>query len=88
MKEEWFNYVMANKSLWLPKFTLNRLEKVKEAVLSDPHIMSDLLSRHSGNEFTPEQLKEKDKFTYEHGISNFTCNILYKMRETGLIKFS
>lgn len=86
MGDEWFEYVVNNKSLWMPGFTLTRLKKVKQAVLSDRDIVFDLLMRHRGNEYTPTELKGKDKFTYEHGISNFTCNILYKMRETGLIK--
>lgn len=48
MKEKWFNFVVSDKSLWANGWTAKRLEKVKDAVLSDKHIMSDLLDRHDG----------------------------------------
>ena len=87
MKSElWFNYVVANKNLWANGFTLKRLEKVKPLVLSDKDIMFDLLKRHGADNLSPEEMKAKDTHTYNHCIGNFTCNIMYKMMNEGIIK--
>lgn len=82
----WFNYIKDNKKYWPNGFTLKRLEKVKTSVISDKHIMFDLMERHSGNEFTPEEMKVANVENYNHCISNFAINILYKMRELNIIK--
>lgn len=86
MKNKWFNYIVENKSLWCNGFTLKRLEKVKNFVLNDVHIIFDLLERHNGNQYSPEEMKEIDIINYNHCIGNFTCNILYKMMEEKIIK--
>ncbi len=89
MKEKWFEYVVENKRLWgNAGITLKRLEKVKDAVLSDKDIMFDLLERHSGNEKTPEEMKTTDYECYNHCIGNFVCSIIYKMMDEGLIRRS
>jgi hypothetical protein len=81
MKYKWFDYVVADKNLWADGWTTKKLEKVKSAVLSDKDILYDLLERHDGQTMEPEQMKETDKVMYEHCISNFVCNIHYKMME-------
>lgn len=86
MKELWFKYVMDNKSQWCTGFTMKRLIKVKDAVLTDSHIMSDLLNRHSGSELTPAQMHAAAPETFNHCIGNFRCAIFDKMVETGIYK--
>lgn len=78
---KWFDYVVADKNLWVFGWTVNKLEEVKSAVLSDKDILYDLI-RHGNIE--PEQMKETDKVMYEHCIGNFVCNIHYKMMENFL----
>jgi methyl coenzyme M reductase alpha subunit len=85
-KDIWFKYLTDNKKHWPNGFTLKRLEKVKSFVLTDKDIMFDLMERHSGNELTPEEMKEDDVENFNHCISNFAINILYKMRELNIIK--
>jgi len=85
MKEKWFEYVMTNKKLWTNGWTVKRLEKVKVAVLSDEDIMFDLLERHNGKTIDAETMKATDKEIYNHCISNFICNIHYKMMDLKLI---
>ncbi len=86
MRDIWFEYVIKNKDLWPQGFTLKRLEKVKDQVLNDKNIMFDLLKRHGADEKTPEAMKASDSKHYDHCIGNFCCNILYKMRELGIVK--
>lgn len=86
MKGKWFEYVVINKNLWGNGWTAKRLEKVKDAVLSDKNIMSDLLQRHNGDTIDAETMKMTDKAMYDHCMGNFTCNIHYKMIELKLIK--
>ncbi|MGN6435961.1 MAG: hypothetical protein ACTHMM_05480 [Agriterribacter sp.] len=83
-EELWFDFVIKNKKHWAHGFTVKRLQKVREAVMDDNNIMFDLLQRHGGDKLIPEQMREKDVFTFDHCIGNFTCNILYKMMDTGV----
>jgi hypothetical protein len=85
MKEIWYQHVIDNKDLWCHGFTLKRLQKIKDVVLSDEHILFDLLLRHSANVMSPQQMKEKDSYAYKHCVDNFACNIAIKMREQKLI---
>lgn len=85
MKEIWFQYIVDNKQYWCHGVTLNRLHKIKDAVLSDKDIMWDLLSRHGADKETPEQMKEIRKETFRHCIGNFSTAILYKMMDKGMI---
>ena len=86
MKEKWFEYLKQNKSWWTSGMTLNRLDKVKDFVLSDQYIISDLLLRHGGDKQTPEEMKINNKETFEHCMSNFAINIFDKMVETKIYK--
>jgi hypothetical protein len=85
MKEQWFQYVIDNKDLWCNGFTLNRLMKVKSAVLTSDSIIADLY-RHGAHQISPAIMKGEKKQTFDHCIGNFTCNILYKMMELKIIK--
>ena len=86
MREIWYQYLIDNKNHWCNGFTLKRLEKVKDFVLTDNDIMSDLLIRHGGNDICPEGMKIEDLVTFKHAIDNFSCSILYKMIEKGIYK--
>lgn len=86
MKEIWYEYVIANKSLWPYGMTLIRLNKVKSAVFADEDIMWDLLVRHGADKKTPEEMMASEKDTYEHCIGNFVCNIIYKMKLEKILK--
>ncbi len=86
MKNIWYNYIIENKELWPPKFTLKRLERIKDKVLSDDYIMSDLLLRHGAETKTPQQMQRDDKSCFDHCIGNLVLNILWKMKEEKLIK--
>lgn len=77
---------MDNKRHWPHGLTKKRLEKVKDAVLSNDIIMGDLLLRHRGNELGPEELEREDKFQFDHAIGNFACSVLYKMMDMNIIK--
>ena len=85
MKEAWFDYVVNNKALWCNGFTIKRLEKVRDAVLLDKYIMSELLQRHEGNMYLPEQMKSHYIVMFNHCIGNFTCSIFQKMIELEII---
>lgn len=86
MKEKWFQYIVDNKNHWCNGFTIHRLNKIKEVVLLDKDIMWDLLMRHNANVETPEQMMKSDKEKFNHCVGNLTCNIRYKMLQTGMIK--
>lgn len=86
MKEKWFEFVKANKCYWTHGMTLNRLDKVKEAVFQDEDIMWDLMIRHGGKYLPPEKLEKENKAIFDHGIGNFVCNIHYKMMDLKIIK--
>ncbi len=86
MKEIWFQYIVDNKKYWANGFTLRRLEKVKDAVLSDTNIMWDLLERHNAKVTTPQQMRETFQDMYNHCVDNFSCNVANKMREIGILK--
>lgn len=86
MKELWFNYLRDNKRYWSHGFTPNRLLKVRPHVLDDADIMWDVLIRHSGKDFSPEEMKAKDIANFQHCIGNFSCSILYKMIELKIYK--
>ena len=77
----WFDYVASHKNLWCSGFTAKRLATIRDAVLADSHIMSDLLERHSGAQLTPERMLETDEAMFFHGMGNFTYAISYKIRE-------
>ena len=85
MKEKWYQYIIDNKKHWCNGLTTNRLNKIKEAVLSDKHIMWDLLMRHNANIETPEQMVQSNKENFNHCIGNFVLNIRYKMIDVGMI---
>lgn len=85
-RELWFDFVIKNKKHWAHGFTVKRLNKVREAVLEDEYIMSDLLDRHGGEKLIPELLREKDLEIFNHAIGNFTSSILSKMIDKGIYK--
>ena len=86
MKEKWFDYVKANKVYWTNGMTAKRLDKVRDAVFSDKHIMWDLLNRHGADKKEPEQMKSEDKAMFDHCIGNFVCDIHYKMMDLKIVK--
>lgn len=86
MAEVWWSFLIKNKSFWCNGFTLKRLEKVKPEILKDKDIMLDLLFRHDGRKFTPEQLKEKDPSFFYHCVMNLSTATKYKMMDLGIIK--
>ena len=86
MAELWFKYLIENKCYWVVGFTTIRMNKIKDKVLSDRYIMFDLLERHNGRKFTPEQLKNNDRFMFNHCIQNLASSTFDKMVEHGIIK--
>lgn len=86
MKEVWFDYLKSNKQYWSRGMTAKRLDKVKDAVFADKDIMWDLLTRHGGANKTPYDMMNQDKEWFNHCMSNFICNIHYKMMDLKMIK--
>jgi hypothetical protein len=86
MKEVWFNYVVENKKQWVKGFSKKRLEKIRDIILNDEHIMFDLLSRHGAKNKSPEEMKRSDLYMFTHAIGNLEAAIFDKMVETGIYK--
>lgn len=86
MKERWFEYVVNNKKYWPYGFTVKRLQKVRTAVLADKDIVWDLLERHSGAIYPPEDMRQMDYAMFDHCIGNFTSLIRQKMIELKILK--
>lgn len=84
--EIWFDFLVEHRSAWCHGFTYKRLQKVKEHVLSDKYIMEDLLIRHGGKTDLPKGMVRFAPEIFKHAIGNFSCNILYKMRELKIVK--
>lgn len=84
--KQYYKYIIDNRKLWCNGFTPNRLKFVESAVIADNDIMWDLLDRHQGKEFTPEEMKARDRAQFDHAIGNLSTSILYKMMDTNVIK--
>jgi hypothetical protein len=51
--------------------TDHRLKKYRDAILADEVIWQDILDRHLGNTFSPDELRGKYPELYEHCLGNF-----------------
>ncbi len=51
--------------------TAHRLNKIKPAIFNDNDFWSDVILRHDGIRYTPEQLKAGDRANYNHCLGNF-----------------
>jgi hypothetical protein len=78
-KNEYWNYFLTQKDFWGHGVTLNRLKKVKTILWHDDNFWSDILFRHNGGMETPEQMKMRDKFAYNHCIGNMASMITQTM---------
>lgn len=86
MYDTWYDYLLAHKEYWTHGMTTKRLEKVKSLVRQDQWIVNDLFIRHGAVYETPEQMKEKNEYQFNHGFGNFVCNIHYLMIKEKIIK--
>jgi|GEM_PF-1610377 len=70
-KQQYWDHFLTLKKYWNHGMTLKRINKVKDIVMEDGFFWDDILSRHGGYEYSPEELKEKDLFNYQHCFGNF-----------------
>ena len=85
-KNEYWNYFLTQKGFWGYGVSLKKLEKVKPILWNDENFWSDILFRHNGSMETPEQMKERDKFVYNHCIGNMASMINQAMRTHKILK--
>ncbi len=76
-KNEYWEYFIANKSLWVKRTTIYKLNRFKERLFSNKALWDDLLFRHGGNNKTPKEMKATDEPCYNHAFSNFAIEIYY-----------
>lgn len=69
-----------------PAFTKKRLEKIKPIIFQDDDFWSDILFRHNGNNFSPEEMKANNQEIFEHCISNMIGMVMQTMVENKIIK--
>jgi len=74
-KEIWWQHLLSMKNFWHYGWTARRLEKKKAAVFADRITWDDLFSRHSGNEYSPDEMKKYDNHVYLHGFGSFAGNV-------------
>jgi hypothetical protein len=86
-KTEYWNYFLTlKKEYWAVGFTSKRLEKVKPVIWVDEDFWADIIHRHGGEDRTPQQMKNQDKFTYDHCMGNMMGRIFHTMINKGIIK--
>ena len=71
-KKLYYGYFCNNKQYWGNGFTAKRLDKIKGLLFMDKEFWDDILIRHGGIDFTPEELKEHNQHTYDHCMGNMT----------------
>jgi hypothetical protein len=86
MKNIWYQYLVDHKEWWCSGFTKKRLEKVKDAVLSNEEIMWDLMHRHEGKNMTPEQMEKNNLFMFNHGFGNLASSVFKVMHDKKMVK--
>ena len=74
-KEIWWNHLLESKNFWHYGWTKKRLEKRKDDIMKCRYTWADLMGRHSGDTYLPEQMMKHDNHVYQHGFSNFASNV-------------
>jgi len=87
-KHEYWNHFIAELYISNQKaqFTGTHLRKIKPLMWRDHDFWYDLLVRHSGNDMTPEQMRDSMRGLYDHAHGNFWGMIIQKMVENGIVK--
>lgn len=87
-KYEYWNHFLAEEFLnrTYPKITPSKLREIKSIIFTWSFFWEDVVERHGGLEWTPEQMKGTDKFTYDHCQGNFWGMIHEMLGRKGLIK--
>ena len=67
-------------------YSLDEIKKVKLILWNDDNFWSDILFRHNGGMETPEQMKMRDKFAYNHCIGNMASMINQTIHTHKIIK--
>ena len=66
--------------------TGSRLKKIKADIFSDKDFWFDIILRHGGDKYYPEEMRIYDKFAYDHCMGNFWGMIVQVLIDKGLIK--
>ena len=89
-KYEYWNHFMTAGFLGYsgkPKqLTAPRLRAIQSVIWNDETFWDDIVSRHSGGNSTPEQMRERWLRVYEHCQGNFWGMLMQTAVEMGLIK--
>ena len=86
LKNRWWNHYITSKVYWTHGVTLQRLEKIKSIVFKDNFFWSDILLRHGGSNYKPEELKKRDSDIYDHLMGNMSGMIHEILFKKGLVK--
>jgi len=89
-KNEYWNHFVANAFTGAleiyrkpPGVTGSRLRKLKPKLWQDDDFWWDIVSRHGGNDVTPEEMRYDDPAQYEHCLGNFWSMIIQDLHEMG-----
>lgn len=87
-KNEFWDYFTSEecKNFRYRGMTDNRLKRVKSIVWKDDDFWFDIVLRHGGQIRTPQEMREKDSFVFDHCIGNFFGQISEIMYRAGIIK--
>lgn len=61
-----------------------RLRKLRHKIWQDRDFWWDIVLRHGGDKYTPEQMRLDDPRQYEHALGNFWGGIVQDLVETGV----
>ncbi len=86
MQNTWWEYYITNKQHWAHGFTAKRLAKIEPTVKEDKEFWSDILDRHSGAKYSPEEMMEWDEHTFNHCVGNMTGMLMQLFVEHKIIK--
>ena len=85
-KLEYWNHFLTIESFWGYGVTRKRLERIKPMIWDDNDFWFDVLQRHRGVDCSPEEMRDMDKFNYDHCFGNMAGMIYQSLLENKIIK--
>ena len=84
--DQYYDHLIASWKYWCHGFTLARLKRVRQRVVTDTDVLTDILFRHSGRDRDPEQMQVESPETYDHCMGNLAGMTLQTMKTEKVLK--
>lgn len=82
----YWNYFLENKMYWPNGVTLKKLEKAEQLIMEDGILWDDILRRHKGYAYWPENMRRLKPDMFQHMIGNMGSMIRENLVRNKIIK--